>query len=188
MKLYFRIVLLAMSMSLVFSSAWADEYTNSKKMFEDAGISSMFTDSYGYALYPTIIKAAAVVGGAYGPGKVYEQGKYIGDTAMTQASIGYQIGGSGYGQVIFFENKATLDKFIQGKFELGAEAQATALTIGVGGAAKTTGTGATASLSKETAAVHSGGYVNGMAIYTITQGGAMIEASVAGQLFEFKGM
>ena len=50
MKLILRITLLTLFMSSVLSSAWADEYTETKKIFEDAGASDMFKSAYGYAL------------------------------------------------------------------------------------------------------------------------------------------
>ena len=120
MKLILRTTLLALVLSLVCSFAWADEFSDTKKMFEDAEAANMFNSAYGYALFPTIGKAGFVIGGAYGTGRVYEQGAYIGDTSMSQATIGFQVGGSGFSQVIFFEDKDTLDDFTSGNFEFGA--------------------------------------------------------------------
>ena len=96
MKLILRATILTLLISLPFSSAWADNFSETKKIFEDAGISEQFKSAFGYALFPTIGKAGFIVGGAYGKGKVYLQGdKFYGDTAMTQATIGFQLGGSG---------------------------------------------------------------------------------------------
>ncbi len=180
-----RATLLTLVLSLVFSSAWADNYSDTKKMFVDAGLSDMFNSAYGYALFPTIGKAGFIVGGAYGKGKVYEQGKYIGDTAMTQASIGFQLGGSGFSQVVFFQDKRALGEFINGNFEFGAEAQAVALTAAAGASANTSGSSATASGGKNNAAIGSSGYNKGMATFTITKGGLMYEVSLGGQKFSF---
>ena len=185
MKLILRATLFTLLLSLVFSSAWADNYSDTKKMFEDAGASDMFDSAYGYALFPTIGKAGFVVGGAYGKGRVYEQGKYIGDTAMTQATIGFQLGGSGFSQVVFFQDKRALSEFINGNFEFGAEAQAVALTAAAGASANTSGSSATASGGKNNAATGGAGYNKGMATFTITKGGLMYEASVGGQKFSY---
>ena len=157
-KLILRTVLLTLLMSFVCSFAWADEYSDTKKMFEDAGASNMFNSAYTYALFPTIGKAGFVIGGAYGDGRVYEQGAYIGDTAMTQATIGFQLGGSSFSQVIFFEDKRSLVEFTNGNFEFGAEAQAVALTAAAGASAKTSGSSATASGGKSDATTGSAGY------------------------------
>lgn len=185
MKVILRATLFTLLLSLVFSSAWADNYSDTKKMFEDAGASDMFDSAYGYALFPTIGKAGFVVGGAYGKGRVYEQGKYIGDTAMTQATVGFQLGGSGFSQVVFFQDKRALSEFINGNFEFGAEAQAVALTAAAGASANTGGSSATASGGKNNAATGGAGYNKGMATFTITKGGLMYEASVGGQKFSY---
>ncbi len=185
MKTVLRATLLIFLMSLVSIPAWADEYADSKKMFEDAGASNLFGTAYGYALFPTIGEAGFIVGGAYGKGRVFEKGNFIGETAMTQASIGFQIGASGYSQVIFFEDKRALDDFISGNFEFGADASAVALTSAAGATASTTGTSATASGGKNNAKTVGSDYHKGMATYTITKGGAMLNISVSGQKFSY---
>lgn len=186
MKLILRTILLPLLLSLACTSAWADDYSDTKKMFVDAGASDMFNSAYGYALFPTIGKVGFVVGGAYGEGRVYEQGIYIGDTAMTQATIGFQLGGSGFSQVVFFQDNRSLAEFINGNFEFGAGVQAIALTASAGASANTGGSSATASGGKNNAATGGGGYNKGMATFTITKGGLMFEASVGGQKFSFK--
>ncbi len=185
MKQILRATLLTLLISLPFAAALADEYADTKKMFDDAGISNMFKSAHGYALFPTIGKAGFVVGGAHGKGRVYQGGMHVGDTSMTQASIGFQIGGKGYSQVIFFQDKGALDMFSSGNFEFGAEAQATALTAAATATANTAGNRASASGGKNNANVASGGYNKGMATYVITKGGLMAEASVAGQKFNY---
>ncbi len=185
MKLILRTTLLILLMSFLSTSAWADDYSDTKKMFEDAGAATMFNSAYGYALFPTIGKAGFVIGGAYGKGRVYEQSKYIGNTAMTQATIGFQIGGSGFSQVVFFQDKRALNEFINGNFEFGADVQATALTAAAGASANTAGSSASASGGKNNANVGSSGYNKGMATFTITKGGLMFEATVGGQKFSF---
>lgn len=185
MKLILKTLIIGLLMTLFCSSAYADEYADTKKMFVDAGISNMFNSAYGYALFPTIGKAGFVVGGAYGKGRVYEGGKHIGNTTMIQATVGFQLGGAGFSQVVFFKDKRALSEFTNGNFEFGAEAQATALTAAAGGSANTAGSSATASGGKNNAAIAGGGYNKGMAIFTITKGGLMYEATVGGQKFGF---
>ena len=181
-----KILMIGLLMTLFCSTAFADEYTETKKMFEDAGIADMFKSAYGYALFPTIGKAGFLVGGAYGKGRVYENGKYIGNTSMTQASIGFQLGASGFSQVVFFEDERALTEFTNGNFEFGAEAQAVALTAAASASAKTSGSSATASGGKNNAKTEGTGYNKGMATYTITKGGLMYEISVSGQKFSFE--
>ena len=183
MKLILRTMLLTLLMSFVFAPAWADEYSDTKKMFEDSGLSDMFKSAFGYALFPTIGKVGFVVGGAYGKGRVYMQGKHYGDTAMTQATIGFQLGGAGFSQVVFFQDKRAFGEFVTGNFEFGADAQAVALTAAASASANTGGSSATASGGKNNASVGGSGYNKGMATFTITKGGLMYEASVGGQKF-----
>ena len=185
MKTILKALILGLLITLFCSNAYAGEYEDTKKMFVDAGISNMFNSAYGYALFPTIGKAGFIIGGAYGKGRVYEQGKHIGNTAMTQATVGFQLGGAGFSQVVFFQDKRALTEFINGNFEFGAEAQATAITAAAGASANTAGSSATASGGKNNASTAGGSYNKGMSTFTITKGGLMYEATVGGQKFSF---
>jgi len=167
-------------------TAHADEYDDAIAVFKGSDRSASFFDkSYGYAVFPTIGKAGLVVGGAHGTGRVYEKGKYVGDTSLTQVSIGFQAGGQAFSEIIFFENKAAFDIFTAGNFEMAATAQATAITAQATASAGSTGTSATASANKDEAAT-AGGYYKGMAVFTVAKGGLMYEASIAGQKFSYK--
>ena len=99
------IVVLAF-LALAATSVWADEYADTVNLFKNAGESgTFFAKSRGYAVFPTVGKAGVGVGGAYGKGRVYDQGKYIGDTSVTQVSFGLQLGGQAYSEIIFFEDE-----------------------------------------------------------------------------------
>jgi len=185
MKQILRTTLLILLVSLLYSTAWADNYSDTKQMFEEAGISNMFNSAYGYALFPTIGKAGFVVGGAFGKGRVYKQGEYYGDTKMTQASIGFQIGGSGFSQVVFLEDQRAFEEFTTGSFEFGVDVQVVALTAAAGASGNTGGSSTTASGGKNNAVIDSHGYNKGMATYTITKGGLLYDISVGGQVFSF---
>jgi lipid-binding SYLF domain-containing protein len=185
MKALLKALIIGLLIILFCSNAYAGEYEDTKKMFVEAGISNMFNSAYGYALFPTIGKAGFIIGGAYGKGRVYEQGKHIGNTAMTQATVGFQLGGAGFSQVVFFQDKRALTEFINGNFEFGAEAQATAITAAAGASANTAGSSATASGGKNNASTTGGSYNKGMSTFTITKGGLMYEATVGGQKFSF---
>jgi lipid-binding SYLF domain-containing protein len=178
-------VALLMLLAIPFAGAWADEYEDTIKIFKEAGESARFFDnSYGYAVFPNIGKGGAGIGGAIGKGRVYEQGTYIGDTTMTQLTVGFQLGGQVYSEMIFFEDKRALDEFTNGNFEFGAEASAVAITAGASAAATTTGSAAGISGGKSDAATV-GAYHKGMATFTIAKGGLMYEASLGGQKFSF---
>ena len=187
MKLKFTMLTLVATMTLAAVSARADEYDGARTVFKKSEqTSEYFAKSYGYALFPTVGKGALVIGAGHGSGKVYEKGVYVGDTSITQLSVGFQAGGEAFSEIIFFENKAAFDKFTKGNFELAATAQATAITANVSATAGTTGASATASATKNDAATTNAAYNDGMAVFTLAKGGLMYEASVAGQKFSYK--
>ncbi len=183
----FRTLLFATAITLLSQAALADKFEDALESFRMAGESADFFDSaYGYALFPSIGKAGVGIGGAHGTGRVYAEGKHIGDTSMAQVSYGLQLGGQVYSQVIFFEDERALKDFTSGNFEFGAQASATAITASAG-AQSTTGGGSTAGASggKRDANTVSTGYHKGMAIFTIAKGGLMYEAALAGQKFSY---
>ena len=83
---------------------------------EHPELESEFSKAYGYAIFPKITKAGLGIGGAGGKGLVFENNAVIGLTKLSQATLGFQLGGQQYKQAIFFENKAALNNFINGKF------------------------------------------------------------------------
>jgi len=123
-----------------------------------------FNNAYGYVIFPNVGKGAIGIGGAAGNGVAYEGGKEIGMAKLTQLSIGFQWGGQAYREIIFFQNKAAMDRFKQNKVEFAAQASAVAVTEGASADAN---------------------YVNGVMVFTMQKGGLMYEASVGGQKFKF---
>jgi len=132
---------------------------------KDPGMAKVFADAYGYAIFPTVGKGAIGIGGARGKGDVFERGKLVGKSSLTQVTIGFQLGGQAYSEVIFFKDKTALDDFKRGNFEFDAQVSAIALT---------------ARASRDLA------YNRGVAIVTMAKGGLMYEASVGGQKFSYK--
>ncbi len=131
----------------------------------DKLMDKLFSSSYAYVIFPNIGKGAAGVGGAAGNGIVYEKGKAIGSASMTQLTVGLQLGGKAYREVIFFENKEALDRFTGGKFEFAAQTSAVAVKSGISADAK---------------------YREGVMVYSQEKAGLMYEASVGGQKFSYK--
>jgi len=181
-----RTLLFLALLALPFAPALADDYADTIKVFRNAGQSGKyFGSSYGYAVFPTIGKGGVGIGGAHGSGRVYGKGAYVGDTSMTQLTVGLQFGGQAYSQIIFFEDKRAFDEFTGGNFEFGAQANAVAITAGASAQATTGGTGAGAS-GTQSHAKTAGGYQKGMAVFTVAKGGLMYEASIGGQKFSYK--
>jgi Las17-binding protein actin regulator len=173
--------------ALVFAVgvAFADEYEDAINAFKNAGESgNLFASAAGYAVFPTVAKGGLGIGAAHGKGQVYVHDKHVGDTSLTQLSIGLQAGGQAYSEIIFFQDEASLKNFQRGNFELGAGVQAVVLTASAGAKTSTAGSSASATASQQNAAV-AGVYHNGLAVFTIPKGGAMVSAAVAGQKFDY---
>lgn len=130
----------------------------------DPAVAKMFTSAYGYAVFPKITKAAVVVGGAGGDGRVFEKNVYVGDVRVSQATIGASLGGQSFSEVIFFQDKAALDRFKEGRFEMSAGMSAVAAGEGKSSDAK---------------------YTDGVEVFTLAKKGLMADASVGGQKFKY---
>jgi lipid-binding SYLF domain-containing protein len=182
-----RATVLLLAATLLSGVVLADSYSDTIDAFKNAGASAWYFDhSYGYAVFPSIGKGGLIVGGAHGTGRVYQNGQYVGDTAMTQVSVGLQVGGEAYRQIIFFEDKRSFDEFTSGNFEFGAGVSAVAIKAAASGTAGTTGTTAETSGQNGDATTRGSGFYKGLAVFTIIKGGAMAEAAVAGQKFSYK--
>jgi lipid-binding SYLF domain-containing protein len=174
---------------LIFSSSQtlADKYSDAITNFKNAPeLQPFFSNAYGYAVFPTIGKGGMGIGGAYGKGRVYRGDTAVGDTSVTKISIGIQLGGQSFSQIIFFENRESFKDFTSGNFEFDATASAVAITAGAQAEAGTKGSSVSKGKNSENVEHKSGEYYKGMAIFTYIKGGLMYEASIAGQKFKYK--
>jgi lipid-binding SYLF domain-containing protein len=126
----------------------------------DPNFETFVRQSHGFALFPQVTKGGAGIGGAYGRGVVYEGGQHVGYADITQGSVGLQLGGQTYSELIVFENKASLDKFKQNQLDFGATASA---------------------IIAKTGAATNARFVDGIAVFVRPIVGAMAEASLGGQ-------
>jgi len=180
-------VMMSFTSSAVSFAAEVEDYSKTINVFrESPAVAKFFKDSYGYAVFPTIGKAGFVVGGSYGKGQVYRNGKVTGKTSVVEGSIGFQYGGEAFSEIIFFKNKQAYDKFTTGSFEFDATAQAVAITAGAQVQGGTTGASAGASAGPKTGVQAETQYVNNMAIFVHAKGGLMVEFSIGGQKFSFE--
>ncbi len=167
--------------------ARAEKYSETIDIFKAAGESgSFFGNSYGYAVFPTVGKAGIGIGGSHGSGNVYAGGSHVGDTKMTALSIGFQLGGQAFSQIIFFQNKDSFEDFTSGNFEFSANASAVAITAGASAGSSTAGGSSAGASGGQNDATTKGGYNKGMAVFTVAKGGLMYEASIGGQKFSYK--
>lgn len=130
----------------------------------DPDLRGVIDKGHGYAIFPKVGKGGVIVGGAYGRGIVYEQGRMIGYADLTQASVGAQLGGQTYSELIVFQSSDALNRFRNNQLEFSANASAVILEKGAAKAAE---------------------FQNGVAIFVQPRAGAMAEASVGGQKFTF---
>ena len=137
----------------------------------DPGLSRFFDSAMGYAVFPSVGKGAIGVGGAHGTGVLFQRSgvllkssKPVGETSLTQVTVGAQLGGQAYSEVVFFETEHALSRFKKGEFAMAAEVSAVIAASGASADVK---------------------YANGVAVFTMTKGGLMAEASVGGQKFGF---
>src|SRR5699024_540298 len=76
--------------------------TLSRMKAKDPGIEQFIKNSYGYAVFPTVSEGALIIGGSYGEGGAFHDGKMVANCSIAKGSIGFQIGGKAYSEVIFF--------------------------------------------------------------------------------------
>jgi len=186
-RLRLFIALVFSALVLIPTYVAADEFSQAAKVFRDSPVvNPYFKNSYGYAVFPTIGKGGIGIGGAHGSGQVYAGGKLTGKTSMTQLTIGFQLGGQAYSQIIFFKDKRAYNEFTSGNFEFGAQASAVAITAGAQAQTGTTGAGASASPGGSAGSQAKTTYHKGMAVFTRAKGGLMYEAAIGGQKFSFE--
>jgi len=131
---------------------------------QDPSMGKFFKSAHGYAVYPTVGKGGLGIGGAYGKGELFEQGEKVGYCDLSQATIGFQLGGQAYSEIIFFQTTSAFSQFKSGNYAFSAQASAIAASAGVSADAD---------------------YDKGVAVFTMAKGGLMYEASVGGQKFSF---
>ena len=131
----------------------------------DPTLTMWFETAYAYAVFPKVGKGGFIVGGAHGKGLVIRGNTTMGHTSLSQVSVGAQIGGQVYAQYIMFKDETAFNHFTRGNFEMGAQVSAVAITLGASADAR---------------------YDSGVAVFTLADGGLMLEASVGGQKFKYE--
>jgi len=131
---------------------------------DDPTVDDMLRGSRGYAIFPHVGKGGAGVGGAYGRGVLYENGQMVGYCDITQGSVGLQLGGEKFSELIVFSSQDAMNQFKDGKFAFTANVSAVAIKSGAAAATK---------------------YQNGVAVFARADKGLMAEAVVGGQKFSY---
>ena len=131
----------------------------------DPTLKKFMEGAHGYAIFPEVVKGAAGIGAAHGEGIVYEQGRWVGMAELSQVTLGAQLGGQSYSELIFFQDATVLNAFKAGDVEFSAQASAVASASG---------------------AAANADYKQGVAIFVMGQSGLMFEASIGGQGFRYR--
>jgi lipid-binding SYLF domain-containing protein len=144
-----------------------DDSKEAKASFKkaDPSMENLFKNSAGYVIFPNVGKGGVGIGGAAGKGTVYEKGMPIGTAQMIQATVGAQAGGQAYREIIFFETKDALDRFMENKIEFSEQVSAIAVKSGAAADAN---------------------YRNNVVVFSQEKGGLMLEASLGGQKFSYR--
>jgi len=132
---------------------------------QDPGLEGFLNHAYAYAIFPSVGKGALIAGGAYGHGEVFQGGRFIGYADITQATIGAQVGGEAYAELLVFKDADALDRFEGSRLTLAADASAVALQAGTAAAAK---------------------FEGGVVVFVSPKAGLMLEAAVGGQSFTYE--
>ena len=130
----------------------------------DPGVDDLVRKGHAYAMFPEVVKGGAGLGGAHGRGTVHEKGQHVGYADLSFASIGAQIGGQTYSELIVFEDKEALARFQRGTLEFTAGVSAIILNTGVAANAR---------------------FVDGVLVIVQPLAGAMAEAAIGGQQFRY---
>lgn len=133
---------------------------------KDAHLQDMMNNCVGYVIFPEVGKGALGVGGAGGSGVLYRNGQPVGTVTMSQLSLGPQVGGETYSELIVFQNEKALNRLMNDSLEFGA--QASASVVKAGAAAGTQ-------------------FDHGVAVFILPKGGLMAGASISGQKFNYHG-
>lgn len=132
---------------------------------KDPGLRGVLDSSYAYAVLPSIGKGGAIVGGAHGTGILYERGVPKGFVVLNQASLGAQLGGQSFAEILVLRDRSATERLKSGNFQLGADIGAVAITAGAAAQAQ---------------------FSNGVAAFVMPRGGLMVDISVSGQKLSYQ--
>lgn len=136
-----------------------------QRLLENTPAARPYAESaYGYAVFPKVTRAAFSFGGASGQGLLLEQGIVVGRVTVGQFLHGISFGFESHAEVLFFEDREALESFKGGHLEFRGRAGASAGTVG---------------------AANDPAFAAGVAIFSMTRGGLMLDLSVAGAQYRF---
>lgn len=131
----------------------------------DPALHDIARGALAYAVFPSIGKGGALVGGAYGRGILYEGGVATGYVSLEQASIGAQLGGESFSELLVLRNADDIEALKAGRFSVGANLGVVVLTSGAN--------------THET-------FNPDASVFVMPRGGLMVDISVNGQKVKYQ--
>lgn len=139
--------------------------TLAEMIARDRALEDVIRKAPAYAVFPSIGKGGLLVGGAYGRGILYEDGTPTGYVSLEQASIGAQLGGQTFAELIVLRNADEVRKLKEGRFTAGANLGVVVLSAG--------------------AATHATFDPNS-SVFVMPRGGLMVDISITGQQINYQ--
>jgi len=131
---------------------------------KNRAIPQLLTGAHAYVVFPNVVVGAAGIAGGHGEGEVYQGGKFVGYADVSQFSIGAQVGGQRFSQLILFQTQTAYVNFTHGELEMDARYSAVITSDGTADSAN---------------------YSRGVLVFTQTETGIMAQAALGGQKFRF---
>ena len=124
-----------------------------------------FEKAYGYAVFPAIRRFGFGFGASWGPGLVIAQDRVVGTTKFRQFTSGIQAGVRVFSMIVFFRDEQALEYYERGLWQF---------------------VGYTGVSFAKFGASDDPGYNSGVAIFTKTKGGLMLEAAISGARYPYR--
>jgi lipid-binding SYLF domain-containing protein len=139
--------------------------TQAAMIARDPALRDVIRDAPAYAVFPSIGKGGVLVGGAYGKGILYEHGVPTGFVSVEQASIGAQLGGQSFSELLVLRDPADIAAVKSGRFTVGANMGVAVLSTGA--EAHTT-------------------FDPNASVFVMPRGGLMVDVSISGQQIKYQ--
>lgn len=130
----------------------------------DPTLADLLEEAPGYVVFPTVAEAGFIVGGSNGIGVVYENGRATGYSELYEGTVGLQLGGQSFSELVVFQTQNALDRFKTGNFDLTAGVTATAIQSGAAASTR---------------------FEGGVAVFIDDETGLMAGATVGGQTLSY---
>lgn len=131
-------------------------------MASDPSIERILESATGYVVFPKVTSGALIIGGEGGDGVVFRGNDPWGVARLAKGSIGAQVGGEIYSELIVLLTESAFESFTAGEFKFAAGMKAVAIKSGAATAAPVS---------------------DGMITLTMTRGGLIASVAIGGQKF-----